>query len=64
MINLSFLQCSGSSNVPNLITDKDNSDDDEDEGFITKDDDDQEPLMSAPPSKPEDDIDSGEHGKG
>ncbi|KAK2150783.1 hypothetical protein LSH36_389g01001 [Paralvinella palmiformis] len=51
----------GSSNVPNLITDKDNSDDDEDEGFIAKDDDESEPLMSAPPNNQDDDAD-GEHG--
>ena len=67
---LSFvLVCSGPSNVPNIITDKQDDSSDDEDIFVTKDDDEQAPpppdmTSSVSGSQGQkDDEDGTEHGK-
>ncbi|KAK2178911.1 hypothetical protein NP493_525g06005 [Ridgeia piscesae] len=53
---------SGSSNVPNLIIDKDHDSDDEDDGFISKEDDHDQPPPDLHEMASKVDEEDGEHG--
>ena len=52
----------GSSNVPNLIIDKDHDSDEEDDGFISKEDDHDQPPPDLHEMTPKVDEEEGEHG--